>query len=116
MRFTLLVIVLFAASLGSVHAESGGAYTSSQARFGETVYTQKCSVCHGANLQGESGTPSLGPTFSQAYGAGTAAQLYDFISRQMPLEDAPGTLSQQQYLAVTAYILSKTVFPPAMRR
>jgi alcohol dehydrogenase (cytochrome c) len=110
MRFTLLVIVLFAASLGSVHAESGGAYTSSQARFGETVYTQKCSVCHGANLQGESGPALTGPTFSQAYRAGTAAQLYDFISRQMP-QDAPGTLSQQQYLAVTAYILSKSGLP-----
>jgi alcohol dehydrogenase (cytochrome c) len=63
-------------------------------------------VCHGANLQGESGTPLTGATFSQAYGGGTAAQLYDFLSRQMPL-DAPGTLTQQQYLDVTAYILSR---------
>jgi alcohol dehydrogenase (cytochrome c) len=110
MRFGLLVIVLLAASLASVHAESGGAYTSVQAGLGATVYTQKCSVCHGANLQGESGTPLTGPTFSQAYGGGTAAQLYDFISRQMPL-DAPGSLSQQQYFDVTAYILSKNGLP-----
>ncbi len=40
------------------------------------------------------------------HGTGTAAQLYDFISRQMP-QNAPGSLSQQQYLDVTGYILSK---------
>jgi hypothetical protein len=110
MRFGLLVVVLITASLASVHAESGGAYTSAQAGLGATIYTQKCSVCHGVNLQGESGTPLTGPTFSQAYGGGTAAQLYDFISRQMPL-DAPGSLSQQQYFDVTAYILSKNGLP-----
>src|ERR1700756_3636809 len=110
MRSASLVIVLIAGSLTSVHAESSGAYTSAQARFGAIVYAQKCSVCHGANLQGESGTPLTGRTFSQAYGGGTAAQLYDFISRQMPL-DAPGTLTQQQYLDVTAYILSRNGFP-----
>ena len=48
--------------------------------------------------------------FRQAYGAGTAAQLYDFISRQMP-QNTPGSLSQRQYLDVTAYILSRNGFP-----
>ena len=110
MRLGLSVIILIAVSLASAHAESGGAYTSAQAGLGASVYTQRCSVCHGPNLQGESGTPLTGPTFSQAYGAGTAAQLYDFISRQMPL-DAPGSLSQQQYLDVTAYILSRNGLP-----
>lgn len=110
MRLALLVIVLIAASPVSVHAQSRGAYTGAQARYGASVYTQKCSVCHGANLQGETGTALTGPTFSQAYGTGTAAQLYDFISRQMP-QDAPGSLTQQQYLDVTAYILSKNGLP-----
>jgi PQQ-dependent dehydrogenase (methanol/ethanol family) len=41
-----------------------------------------------------------------AYGGGTAAQLYDFISRQMPL-NKPGSLKQWEYLDVTAYILSR---------
>jgi len=62
--------------------------------------------CHGASLQGESAPALTGQIFRQAYGAGTAAQLYDFISRQMP-QDAPGSLSQQQYLDVTGYILSQ---------
>jgi PQQ-dependent dehydrogenase (methanol/ethanol family) len=45
-----------------------------------------------------------------AYGGGTAAQLYDFISRQMP-QNNPASLSRQQYLDVTAYVLSRNGFP-----
>jgi arylsulfatase A-like enzyme len=43
----------------------------------------------------------------------TAAQLYDFISHQTP-QDKPGTLSQQQYLDVTAYILSRNGLPDCL--
>jgi alcohol dehydrogenase (cytochrome c) len=110
MRLSLLVVVLFAFSLTSVEAKAAASYTDAQATQGATVYSQHCVQCHGANLQGEAGTPLTGTTFSQAYGKGTAAQLYDFLSRQMP-QDAPGTLSVQQYLDVTAYILSRNGLP-----
>ena len=90
----------------SAQAKSAGAYTSAQAASGATVYGQSCAQCHGARLQGQSGPPLSGQTFSQAYAAGTAALLYDFISRQMPL-NTPGSLSQQQYLDVTAFVLSR---------
>ena len=110
MRLGFIVIALIAAASESVHAQSASTFTTNQALLGAAVYMQKCTVCHGANLQGESGTPLTGPTFSQAYGSGTAAQLYDFLSRQMPL-DAPGSLTEQQYLDVTAYILSKNSLP-----
>jgi len=78
---------------------------------GAASFQANCAVCHGANLQGESGTPLMGRTFLQAYGAGTAAQLYDFLSRQMPL-NAPGSLSPSQYLDVTAFILARNGLPP----
>jgi mono/diheme cytochrome c family protein len=81
MRLGLLIIVLMAANAVSAQAQPSGAYTTAQASLGASVYAQRCSVCHGANLQGKSGTPLTGPTFSQAYGSGTAAQLYDFLSR-----------------------------------
>ncbi len=95
---------------GGVQANAAGAYTAAQTTSGATVYTQSCAQCHGANLQGGAGPPLSGQTFSQAYGAGTAAPLYDFISRQMP-QNAPGSLSQQQYLDVTAYVLSRNGLP-----
>jgi alcohol dehydrogenase (cytochrome c) len=108
-RSVTLVMVFLA--LGARSAEALGTYTNEQASRGATVYTQYCAVCHGANLQGEAGTPLMGRTFLQAYGAGTAAQLYDFLSRQMPL-NAPGSLSQEQYLDVTAFILERNGLPP----
>src|SRR5579863_5264653 len=111
MRFAILVIALVGISAVSVQAKSVGGYTNAQAGRGATVYTQYCAVCHGANLQGEAGTPLMGRTFLHAYGAGTAAQLYDFISRQMPL-NAPGSLSQKQYLDVTAFILARNGLAP----
>jgi alcohol dehydrogenase (cytochrome c) len=109
-RIILLTIAFFAFGTASAAGESDGGYTSAQATRGATVYAQSCVQCHGGNLQGESGPPLSGQTLRSAYGGGTVAQLYDFISRQMP-QDAPGTLSQTQYLDVTAYILSRNGFP-----
>jgi cytochrome c len=107
----LSAIAFLALGAANAEAKSVGAYTGVQASRRAAVYTQRCAVCHGANLQGESGTPLTGPTFWHAYRAGTAAQLYDFLSRQMPL-DAPGSLSQKQYLDVTAFILERNGLPP----
>jgi alcohol dehydrogenase (cytochrome c) len=109
-RIALLIIAFFTFGAASAEVKSDGGYTSAQAARGATVYAQSCLQCHGGNLQGESGPPLSGPTLRSAYGGGTVAQLYDFISRQMP-QDAPGTLSQTQYLDVTAYVLSRNGFP-----
>ena len=106
---SILLVLALGATRGD--AKPVGAYTSEQASRGAAVYTQYCAACHGPNLQGEAGTPLMGRTFLQAYGAGTAAQLYDFLSRQMPL-NAPGSLSQSQYLDVTAFILERNGLPP----
>jgi len=110
MRVAFLVVALLAIGPTGVQAKSGGGYTSTQASRGATVYTQYCTECHGANLQGESGPALSGQVLRAAYGGGTAAQLYDFISRQMP-QNNPASLSQQQYLDVTAYVLSRNGFP-----
>jgi alcohol dehydrogenase (cytochrome c) len=110
MRFVILVIALFEVTAVSAQAKPAGGDAKAQATRGAAVYTQYCGQCHGANLQGESGTPLSGPTFAQAYSGGTAAQLFDFISRQMP-QDAPGSLSQRQYLDVTAYVLARNGLP-----
>jgi PQQ-dependent dehydrogenase (methanol/ethanol family) len=105
------VIVLIAVSPVVVHAQPNQAYfTKEQASRGSAVYTQHCVTCHGADLQGNSGPALRGSQFYTSYGGGTAEQLFDFISRQMP-QDKPGSLSQQQYLDVTAYVLAQNGFP-----
>ena len=88
-----------------------GYYTRAQAASGAAVYSARCQQCHGVNLQGQAGPALVGPVFQAYVGkSGTAATLYDFTSRQMPA-DAPGTLTQQQYLDVTAFILSRNGYP-----
>jgi alcohol dehydrogenase (cytochrome c) len=95
----------------STGSTGNGYYTTDQATAGATVYSSSCAQCHGANLEGQSGPSLSGDRFAKslvAYGDGS--KLYDFISKQMPAS-APGSLSQDQYLSVTAYILSKNGFP-----
>ncbi len=88
-----------------------GYYTDDQASSGATVYSASCAQCHGVHLQGQSGPSLMGARFAkslQSYGNGS--QLYEFISKQMPAS-APGSLSQTQYLSVTAYLLKQNGFP-----
>ena len=105
MRLVLLIVALSAMGSAGAQEKSRGA----------AVYTQSCVNATARISRGDSGPPLTGQMFQQAYGTGTAAQLYDFISRQMP-QDKPGTLSQQQYLDVTAYFCHETASAPATHR
>jgi mono/diheme cytochrome c family protein len=99
-------------ALGIVLAASGastapGGYTAAQATAGSSVFSTKCSFCHTLNLSGGAGPALSGASFhklSDKYK--TAAGLYAVISQKMPL-DAPGSLGTKNYLAVTAFLLSK---------
>ena len=106
----LLIIASIFLNVANADANAHGDYTTAQATRGAAVYAQSCLACHGSNLQGESGPALSGQSLQSAYGGGTAAPLYDFISRQMP-QNAPGSLTRQQYLDVTAFILMKNGFP-----
>jgi cytochrome c len=89
---------------------------------GQTVYTEKCAACHGAALQGTKpiGAPAL------IGGRGTlttkplktvesywpyATTLFDYVKRAMPM-NAPGSLSNDQVYAVSAYILAQAHILP----
>ena len=104
---TAVAGLLLAGTLSAAPATAPGHYTRAQAASGAAVYSATCQQCHGVNLQGQSGPGLVGAAFRNYVGkAGTAASLYDFIARQMPA-DKPGSLTQQQYLDVTAYLLSR---------
>jgi PQQ-dependent dehydrogenase (methanol/ethanol family) len=93
-----------------------GGYTAAQAAQGGSVYGANCSSCHAQNLAGNSGPALTGAAFQKSLSANykTASALYTFISKQMPLS-APGSLSSQNYLAVTAYIIQKNGFSPGSK-
>ena len=98
-------------ALAAPASAATGGYTAAQASSGATVYAANCSTCHAQNLGGGSGPALVGASFHSSIAANykTAAQLYDFISKQMPLS-APGSLSSSSYLAVSAYIMEKNGF------
>jgi len=90
----------------SLSAQSAGPFTAAQAKDGEAIFTTKCSVCHGAQLQGKVGPALAGPTFIASYNGQTADDVRDFISTAMPLT-APGSLKPAEVLAVLSYILQQ---------
>ncbi len=82
---------------------------NAQVTSGHEAYDDNCSICHGQQLQGVSG-PAL--TRSKILKYGTADQLESFISSMMPL-GAAGSLTQDQYYQITAYILDQdSLLPP----
>jgi mono/diheme cytochrome c family protein len=92
-------------------AAATGGYSPTQAAAGATVFAANCATCHAANLSGGSGPALTGAAFHASLQSNykTAAQLYDFIHKQMPL-NAPGSLSAANYLAVTAYVIKSNGF------
>jgi S-disulfanyl-L-cysteine oxidoreductase SoxD len=91
---------------------------------GKTVYEMACAACHGKDLQGVAGLPDMpsGAALRLIGGRGTLAStkpvvtvesywpyattLFDYIRRAMPFS-APGSLSNDEVYAVTAYILAE---------
>jgi S-disulfanyl-L-cysteine oxidoreductase SoxD len=91
---------------------------------GKTVYETACAACHGTDLKGVAGLPDMpsGAALRLIGGRGTltsmnpvvtvesywpyATTLFDYIRRAMPYS-APGSLSNDEVYAVTAYVLAE---------
>ncbi|MGI9505167.1 MAG: c-type cytochrome [Geminicoccaceae bacterium] len=85
---------------------------------GEAVYAEQCAACHGDNLEGVSdaggaaliggrgtiGTPETKKTVESYWPY--APTLFDYVKRAMPF-NAPGSLSDDDIYAVSAYILHR---------
>lgn len=85
---------------------------------GEAVYAEQCAACHGENLEGIGetggaaliggrgtiGTPETKKTVESYWPY--ASTLFDYVKRAMPF-NAPGSLSDDDIYAVSAYILHR---------
>jgi hypothetical protein len=84
---------------------SDGVYAESQAERARPLYTERCALCHGDQLQGaDVGSPLTGVDFLANWSGRPLSDLVDKIRNTMPF-DAPGSLSRQQSLDLTALIL-----------
>src|SRR5205085_3139420 len=79
-------------------------YTAAQAGSGRAVYQASCASCHLPDLAGRNEAPQLaGNNFMNTWRSRTTRDLFEFIQSTMP--PTGETLSAEQYLAVTAFIL-----------
>lgn len=106
--FGLLCTALVLAAAGSTAsmAQTEGLFTARQAARGSAVYAESCASCHGASLEGTSSTPLKGSRFTGKWADGkhTVDDLYFVTRTQMPY-GSPGTLTDQQYIDVVAFML-----------
>jgi S-disulfanyl-L-cysteine oxidoreductase SoxD len=75
------------------------------------VYTAECAECHGQNGEGGSGPLLIGGN-KRIASYQTTKRLYDYVSTTMPF-DEPGSLTQDQYWNVIAYLLDANELLPA---
>jgi polyvinyl alcohol dehydrogenase (cytochrome) len=88
-----------------------GVYSADQADRGKALYIQNCSTgCHNPNLTGSGPTPSLaGPDFLARWSGLGIDELFKRIRTTMP-KTKPGSLPDDDYLTITAYLLSANGF------
>lgn len=81
-----------------------GAYTTQQAARGKDVYAGNCRSCH-------TPTSHTGAMFATWWQGKRLADLFTFVSTQMPKND-PGSLSPEDAADVVAYLLQINGMPP----
>ena len=59
MIFVVFVVSIVSVSLVAAASVWDGVYTEEQAKRGETIYYERCAVCHGAQLEGGDMTLTL---------------------------------------------------------
>lgn len=113
---TAATAMLFAGALafgsvfapGTAHAQSPkstatGVYTLAQATKGKNVFNGACLGCHTT-------ASHMGPAFELRWFGRPLAELFGYLSNLMP-KSAPGTLTEDEYVWVTAYILKLNGMP-----
>ena len=108
---SLVFVALLQANTGLGQSLGDGLYTESQASRGAEEYAARCASCHSADLRGNSNSPSLiGLSFMFIWEGRSLGELFTKMSTEMPT-DQPGSLSQQSYAAILAFILKSNEFP-----
>ena len=79
-------------------------FSAAQVDRGESVFDGVCSACHSVS-------ELRGNTFLYSWRRRTAWDLYSQVVETMP-EDAPGSLKDQEYVDVVAYILRQNGHRP----
>lgn len=86
-----------------VRSTRAGVFTEAQAARGKDIYVGSCRECH---------VPAshTGVVFSNSWGGKRLSELLAYMTERMP-KNSPGSLTGDEYAAVTAYILLLNGYP-----
>lgn len=82
---------------------AAGVYTAAQANKGRNIFQANCLGCHTT-------ASHAGAAFEQKWFNQPLAHLFDYLSSMMP-KSAPGSLTEDEYVWVTAYVLRLNGMP-----
>ncbi len=119
MRITIGLLLLGMAALRAEQSGSvwDGVYIQEQATGGKLIYDQMCSQCHGADVLKvrTGGAPNLtGSGFKENWTGLTVSDLFEYIKKAMPRNDA-GHLTREQTANVVAFIFTSNGFPAGQK-
>lgn len=95
------------AAASTARADGTGWFSASQVSQGRWEYSQKCAVCHGAQLQGAGGPALKGKFFIERWDGKKLSDLYEFVHGDMPL-GLGASLPSQEYADIVAYLLAQS--------
>ena len=105
------------AEAGPSASAGDGVFTEAQAARGRQIYAGACALCHGRRLNGAPDDPDMVSTpplararFLRQWAGRSLAALVAYTRLTMP-EDNPGSLTEQEYVDVVAYLLSMSRMP-----
>jgi len=103
---------LAAAGILSLRLTPALTFTTEQAAAGRVGYEQNCRVCHGADLRALPNAILAGPEFMSRWQNRSANELIAQLRTTMPPE-GPGSLPEETYLGVVAYLLESNGSEPS---
>jgi mono/diheme cytochrome c family protein len=92
---------------------AGPAHAQASKVDGHQAYLTACAACHAEDLSGGTGPALKGEVFLSHWGAPHAPkELFSRLRTSMPV-GAPGSLTVEQYAAITLYLLGQNGAAPA---
>ena len=87
-------------------------YDADQAELGARIYQNSCASCHLATLRGDFEAPELaGPNFRRKWGTRPVSELLQYSRQAMPAQ-TPGSLSDEEYASLVAYLMEANGVAP----
>ena len=115
-RIAVATVMTALVSSGTVLAQNrsqwDGVYTNAQAVRGQSIYSEQCANCHGADLRGgEVPNPLVGDEFASRWNKFTLGELFERIKTTMP-QARPNSLTDQETADLLALMLAAAGYAP----